>query len=251
MVKLATFCQECSFYSCGSGKCQTGALEKFIQIGTQVEYTSDENRYPVIPRICPYRRTDLQHEEFDGEDYLAHVVTNEVYIAGSIVLIAENLDDLQRTIDRLSQVKRIDRFKIVVAHPSSLMAKDVMQVCNDCLTFTEYTCVKSWLAEPQQIILEAFKRSKNGYMFILDASKDFDVLMIDKLNKLVNIELMPVLHVKPVDDSYHQSVTMSVIYRTLNGDCGLRVSEKIEEIMQEENVSSKILTWEQIDEYCC
>jgi hypothetical protein len=244
MVKLATFCQECCFYS--NEKCATGALDKFVSMNTPVEYT---DQGPIVTRVCPYRRTEAQKSSSRSEDYLQEVM-NEIHITGSIVLIAQSEQDLRTAIVKLSQVREINRFKIVVTHSTVLLAKNVLEICQELLTFTNYVCVKSLLHEPQQIIMEAFKRSKNGYLFILDASKDFDVLMIEKLNTLVNVRLIPVLHVKPVDDSYHQSATMSVIYKALNGDWGLRVSEKIEEIMQEEDVRSKVLTWEEVNEHC-
>lgn len=247
MVKLATFCRECCFYQPdqeGTKKCFRGFIDKFEQVGTEVIY--DQSEGVIIPRVCPSRRTHDLLGELSLEEY-SELVNDEIYIFGSIIVIVESIADLEKTLIKFKGVKRISRFKFVIVHPVSVKASDVSSMCSRLLDYADYTCVKAFVHETDLIINEGFKRSKNGFMFIINAGKEFDTEMIDKVNYLVNEKLVKLLHVEPIDQSYHQSVSMSIIYKALKGDSGFTIAEKLREIAENQKTDTRLMTWEQVN----
>lgn len=232
MVKLGTVCNECVFYK---DKCDLGMLEKFKERGAEIQMHDDG---PRIARICPYRRTPEWSKDLA---YPSFQVYSEVYITGSIVIKARSVDGLISTIDNLNRIPKIGSFLIVVMHDDSIAISDVKR-CASRIVFSEYQCVKTFLDGPDALN-EAFKRCKNGYLFILDSEKEFDIEMIDKVNFIVNEELFQLLHIEPIDEN--QSVTSAIMYKYLNGDIIKPIGEKIKEMGGE----SMIMTWEEVNDY--
>lgn len=242
-LKLATVCRNCNFYDTRTNGCSIGMLERFIQAGANVTPSID-GEGPVIHRVCQYRRTEGSYP--DDLDLRLIKLNEEVYIRGCIIIVAEDEDSLVNTINALSCTNGISKFKIVVAH-SHIKASRVQEICKKEISFAEYSCVKCFVFEPEKIINEAFRRGQNGYMFVVRSSMEIDPLMIDKVNHAVNSRLERILHVEPIDDSYHMAVTSAIAYKAFRGDIGMSIAEKLRSVEQGDG-ESFIRTWEQINE---
>lgn len=241
-LKLATVCRNCDFYDSKTSDCSIGILERFIQAGAKVTPSID-GEGPVIHRVCQYRRNKGSYP--DDLDLTLSELKKEVYIRGCIIIVAEDEDSLVNTAKALSVTKNISRFKIVVAH-SQIKPSIIQEICKKELSFADYSCVKCFVFEPEQIIKEAFKRCKNGYMFVVRSSMEIDPLMIDKVNCAVNLNLERILHVEPIDDSYHMAVTSAIAYKAFRGDIGMSIAEKLRSV--QDCGDEFIRKWEQINE---
>lgn len=234
MVKLGTYCNECIF--CKDNQCKLGKLEKFKERGTEVVYDEDG---PKVGRVCVYRR-DAEWASNIADNHHWYAL-DEVYISGSIVVKARSIDGLRSTIDKLNVIPKIGNFLIIILHDESLSTKDVKE-CASNIALSEYQCIKTFLDGPEATN-EAFRRCKNGYLFIIDSEKDFDPEMTKKVNHLVNDELFQILHIEPIDGN--QSVTAAIVFKYFNGDIVKPIGEKIKEMGGE----SMVMTWEDVNEH--
>lgn len=240
MAQLATFCKNCCFYNSDDKSCQTGYLDKFQDCDSKIIWEEDG---PVVFRVCPSRRgLDWEHKD---DPNLSDILEKEMYISGSILLIANSLDGLSKTLDELSSIENINKFNLVIVHRGAV---DGMQkLCEDKITFTDFVCVKSYLDNTDELLFDAFKRVKNGYLITLDSDKDFDSGIIDVLNSAVNHKMKKVLHVVGTD-GVHQSATMCLLYKWLKGDMMSDITSKIKEITETQKLEPQIFTWKELDE---
>ena len=240
MAQLATFCKNCCFYNNEDKSCKTGYLDKFKSCDSKIVWEEDG---PVIYRVCPSRRTtDWEHKD---DPNLSDLLEKEMYISGSILVIANSLDGLSKTLDELSGVENINKFNIIIVHRGAV--DGLQKLCEDKITFSNFTCVKSYLDNTDELLFDAFKRVKNGYLITLDSDKDFDPGIIGVLNSAVNHKMKQVLHVIGTDGA-HQSATMCLLYKWLKGDLMIDITSKIRELTETQGLESQIFTWKELDE---
>lgn len=245
MVRLGTFCNECCFYQKDSKTCYRGYLDTFKNRNAEIQWEEDG---PKIDRVCPSRRTI---EWSDGKNLIQcdKLVNEELYIKGSIILICNDINNLSKTLESLDNIDKIENFNIIVAHEDSIQLNDVAKLCNEKISNTTFSCIKNYEQDVKYILFESFRKSaKNGYVFILDCDKDFDRQMFKKINNLVNHDMYRLLHVNGVDNTIHQQVTMSGIYKWLKGDILYSISDKINEIADQQKTDPQIMTWDEINE---
>jgi len=63
MAELASFCENCCFLE--DKKCQHGLLDTFQERNARIEW---ENDFPIVYRVCPYRRTKEWNIEKTDEE---------------------------------------------------------------------------------------------------------------------------------------------------------------------------------------
>lgn len=245
MAKLGTFCNKCCFYDAHKRDCLLGCHSLFKD--REAEFVWEDDGGPSIDRVCPYRRKKEWEFSRTIEERM-ELATREVYVKGTILLHVKSLDDLIKTLDKISTIPRIENFKIIVSHSSSIKTCDMKELCEKRITFTQYCCVRHCDNSEEMQIYHSLKEARNGYVIILDCSKDFDTNCIDKLNHFLYKKLFRLLHVNGVAGSTHQSITMVSIYRFLKGDIQCSIGEKLKDIAEYENSDPQITNWEKIDE---
>ena len=228
MAKLGTYCHRCGFLE--DNQCTIGYLDAFKAAGATVTQGAEG---PVIDRVCVARRDQEWIENHSLED-----LHDEMYIRGSVMILVKSLEGLKNTLEKLRQIPKIERFSIIVVNT---MDESCREFCED-IDFAEYLYIKTFLDDEGEITHDAFKRTKNGFLFILDSEENFDSQMIEKLNKAVNKDLKQVIHVKGRSGG-HQSATISVLFRHVKGSLGMDISEKIEQIAKEQGVKFKVHDW--------
>lgn len=238
MAKLGTYCNECVFYENDHKLCTLGKLDKFKGSGAEILWELDG---PKVDRVCMYRRP---FSWLNGKTIqeCSLQVKEEVYLSGTILLLVDHLEDLPTSIDVLSRVKNIDRFKIIMSHPESVSMDEVKKIA-DKIDFAESLCMLSFISEEEKRIFACFKKSRNGVFVILDCSKSFREDILDRINNVINEEMIRVAHIQPVD-GYHRSVTSTVMYNHLYGDIQKSIADKL----IESEASNLIMTWEAVDE---
>lgn len=241
MVKLGTYCINCGFYDPSDKSCDVGYLDKFKKTDVDI-HNNGLNDSPIIDRVCPARR-DPEWVDENGVDL--EKLKDEMYLFGTILIVANSLVGLRSTLNSLSTIDHISNFKFLIVHKEDITIKDVEEECSK-ITYTEYRCIQSFNDTDERMLFDSFRQSKNGYLFIIDSDKDFDHKMIDKINHAVNNNLTQVMHVE--GDGYHQSVTLSLLYKHFKGDLLVPIGQKLREISEEQSIEPKVFTWEQINE---
>jgi hypothetical protein len=241
MVKLGTFCEDCCFYDKQIENCKHGLIEVFKNRGAEIIW---EDSYPKIDRVCQYKRQeDWQSDKTDEEKI--QLCKKEIYITGTIILLADDKETLLKSILQLNQFEHIDEFKIIVIY-KGIMYKDVLNVCGNNLK-SEYRCLKTINNDIEFQIYKALKFAKNGYLFILEAGKSLDESLIDKVNNFVNRKMFRLLHIQGTD-GLHQSVSMIHLYKWLKGDLGTNFGNKLKSISQQENSDHQVSNWKEVNE---
>lgn len=244
MAKLGTFCKNCTFYDNKNKSCYLRYVEQFESEGANVQW-SDQG--PVIDRVCPARRgldwcVDLTLSEKEQK------LKDELNIFGTIILLAEDLDSLENSLQTLKTINNIEKFKIVICHKDEITSADIKSKC-EVIDFAEYRCVKCFISNDIQMYDEAFKRAKNGFTFFLKSSEEIDPLIIDKMNYAINYQLKRILLVEPYrEEDIHGMVVMSIVHQWLKGNLQANIADKIEAISEEQNIQAPITSWEKLNE---
>lgn len=240
MVKLGTICNECVFYEDIGKECSVGKLKKFEEIGAEVVW---ETTGPVIDRVCLYRRPfswAAHKTSAECEDQ----VKEEVYVKGTILLLAEDLGDLKKILDLLRGIKNINNFRLIINH-SERISRESMESFTSDLDFDDFLCMLSFEEDMSRRTYDCFKKSKNGLFIILDCSKEVDGLFIDKLNHFLNEEMVKAAHIKPIDGN-HLSVTSVIMYKHLYGDLEQPIAVKMADL----DSGNMVFSWEDVNEKC-
>lgn len=241
MAELRSFCGNCCFYEKDSKSCMHGLIPEFQDRGADIEWLDDG---PAIDRICLYARDDDWMENKTKEEKIEQC-NEEVYISGTIILIANNENDLVKSIQKLNKQKNIERFKIIILY-TNITYSNMLKVCNDNIK-AAYYCVKMTVKEIKYQILKALKHAKNGYLITIECDKDIDGNLLDKINNIVNKKMFRVIHVEGLKE-YHQSVSMLHIYKWLKGDLPCSIKEKLVDIASQEDTDPHIFTWKELNE---
>lgn len=238
MAGIMTKCNGCCFFNSEDGSCKQKLHDVFREANAKVE-TIDG--VCLIDRICQYRREDDWESDLSLEDKIK-TCQDEVFISGTIILIADSLDSLSNAIDKLVEQK--DQFKFIILY-KNIKYNDLLEICGN--SFEQYKLINYLTDDIAYHVHQSLKHARNGYMFILDCNKNIDGSIIDKINHVVNIQLMRLLHV-PGSDGLHESVSMIHIYRWLKGDLGVSFEAKLLDISLQEESDPQILTWKEVNE---
>lgn len=244
---LGTNCKECIFHNIEGKNCLLGKINKYIDRGGVIE---ERDGQFLIDRVCSFRRTTSWKKEERRRrniDQCALEAINEVNVSGTIVVYSDNLDDLKKCFEQLSQTSYVQHFKVVVAHFDDLNVKDVYNY------FQEQTHIKSPTAvgikdkKDVNFLDEAFKRAENGLLVTVDSAMDVNKDMLHKLQKYMYEEMHRLIYVKP-SSGIHELVSLALLYKYLKGNKVDTFEEKIKYIAEEQNITSQIKTWEEINE---
>jgi hypothetical protein len=216
-------------------------LDTFRERGSEIIL---EDNNPVIDRVCPYRRTkDWQVDQSITEKM--EICNNEVYIMGTIIVIANDIKNLSQALDRLNSFSNINRFKIIIIY-NKIKYRELKDLCDEKIK-NDYKCLL-YFNELNLQIYRSLEFAKNGFLFIVDSNKEIRDDLIDKVNNLVNKKLFRVLHISNKGD-LHESVNMIHIYKYIKGDLGIPIYDKLLDIEKEEQaVNSQVFDWKEVDE---
>lgn len=238
MAKLATFCKDCCFFK--NNECLHGLLDVFKDRGANIILEEDS---PVIDRVCQYRKTlDWNVDKNDAEKI--SIRNDEVYIKGTIIVIANDIEKLKLSINKLNDFHKIKNFKIIVIY-NKIKSKELLNICSDLKT--EYKCML-YFNDLNLQIYRSLEFAKNGFLFIIDSNQQIQDDLIDKVNYVINKKLFRVLHISN-DGNLHESVNMIHMYKYIKGDLDIPIRDKLLDIEEEEKPAySQVFSWKEIDE---
>lgn len=248
MAGIETNCSDCCFYNNIQKKCQHNILHVFENNGSNIRW---ENSGPIIDRICQYKRSNewLIWNEIKNDDEKIQLCRNEVYLKGTIILLADDLNSFISTVEKLKTIEHFKNFKIIVIY-KNIKYNKILTYCANNIN-NEYKLINIVNDDIKYQIYKSLTFAKNGYLFIIDSSKELDEKLIDKINYIINIKMLRLLHVIG-SDGLHQSVSMIHLYKFLKGDLQCNFADKLKDISEEEKSDAQIFTWKDIDEqYSC
>lgn len=229
MVKLGTSCKECLNFDKDIKSCNKNLYSVFSERQAEITYLDDD---VTIDRICPYKSTSEQSN-------------HEVYIFGTVVLIAKDKDQLQATLQKLNKNKNIDRFKILILY-KNIKYHELTPICIGNIR-SSYKIIHIATDDLPFQVYKSLSFAKNGLLFILECDKDFEDNMIDKVNHMINKDLYRVLHIHN-NDNMHGSVSMLHIYKWIKGHLGDSMSVKLNNIADHEKSDAQVYTWKEVNE---
>lgn len=244
MVRIGTYCGDCCFYNNFDKNCQHNILDIFKNDGSNI--TWDESG-PSVDRVCQYKRLEEWAEKNNpiDLDHKLKLCRDEIYLRGTIILIAEDLQSFTSTINRLTNIENIKNFKLIVIY-RNIKYIDILTTCGNNID-SEYKIIHNVNNELEYQIYKSLEFARNGYLFIIDCSKDFDEKFIDKINHIINVKMLRLLHVIGID-GIHKSVSMIHLYKWLKGDLQCSFGDKLKDISEQENSNAQVFTWKEIDE---
>lgn len=240
MVKIGTSCLDCCFLN-EDKNCQQGLHSIFLNQGDEIISNESEVR---LNRVCQYKRSIDWNDDKSIENRIS-ICKDEVYISGTILLISNNKENLEKIIDKLNTSSRIKNFKFLILY-TNIKSKDLLEICGNKIK-SSYRLILNTSSDLNDSIYRSLKYAKNGYFFILDSSKDITDNIFDKVNNFVNIKMYRLLHIKPTD-GLHQSVSMVHLYKYIRGDIEMDFADKLKDISIQENSNAQVFSWEEINE---
>lgn len=240
MVKIGTSCLNCCFLD-KNKYCQHGLHSIFLDRGAEI--ISNETKVE-LDRVCQYKRTTDWNNDKSIEDRIS-ICKNEIYISGTILLISDNKENLEKSINKLNALPHIENFKFLILY-KHIKSKDLLEICGNKIK-SDYKLILNINDDLNNAVYRSIKYAKNGYFFILDSNKDITDNILDKVNNCVNINMHRLLHIKPTD-GLHQSVSMIHLYKYIKGDTTIDFAEKLKDISIQENSNTQVFSWEEINE---
>lgn len=225
MVEIGTFCSQCTFFN--SGDCDLNLIKKWESLGN-VKQSSDSE--VVINRICMYRREKEWNKDLSIEEKISHV-KRDVYIKGSVIVFCKNndLSGLDKTLSKLKTVNRIERFfPVIIADNTSTLESVVDIVKSHFKKFKAMISLED--KSTNGMVDQAFRNVKNGFIFVLNASKDFDSSIFDNVNTVVNIDLKSFVYSQSDDGDFHQCIFVAAVYKHLGGNKEFGFEQKMSEL---------------------
>jgi metal-responsive CopG/Arc/MetJ family transcriptional regulator len=229
MVKLGTSCQECRHFTNKDKSCDLNLYQVFEDRNAEIKYLADD---VTIDRICPHKNTDPLNDK-------------DVYIFGTIILIANNRQDLESTIKKINAEEKVDKFKIIVLY-TGIPYHEMLDSCINNIK-SPYKLIKMTTDDIPYQVYRSLKYAKNGMLFILECGKEIEENLIDKVDNIINKKLYRILHIHH-NDELHQSVSMVHLYKWIKGHLGETMRFKLDDIANQENSEAQIYTWKEVNE---
>lgn len=227
---ISTTCKDCVFKEM-HGKVQTGCslsiLDRFEDAGAEIStYIDDEYLYKQVNKLCMYRRSSWDYE---------NNIYNEVFIRSNMVVFHNEGDDLDATLTDIFELDTPKPPKVIICHT----CKGLLEIYNKWVTkfgAARLSCVLMVESLYEGAIYdEAFKMSKNGWVFFIRSGERVDKDLLKVLNHSVNYDMSQHLATNGIE------CYMAVAYKYLKGQKG-SVKEALSQI------DGAIVDWSKIDE---
>ena len=232
-ASIGTYCHNCCNFE-PPDNCKLDLLTMFKKRSAKIfeSVTEDGKKQFGIDRVCPYFNIDE--------------LSSDIKLKGTILLIADDVKQLEQTVDKLETMGVENNFNLLVMYKKMKMA-DLLRVCGN--TKFDYKCSLCTVNDISYAVYKsACKYGKNGYLVILECDKDFDTDIINKVNYMIYHKMFRVMHVSN-PNILHESVSMLHIYKYIKGDLGEEsFSKKLDTIAEEEQTESQNFTWEFVNE---
>lgn len=226
---ISTTCKDCVFKEMHGRMqtgCQIGILDKFKAAGISIsKYEDGESFYCKIDHLCMWRRS-----EWDNGD-----IEKDVYVRSNIAIMHNEGDNLDQTLEDVYNLDAMRPPRVIVCHTTKNLI-DIYRKWSPKFGNERFSCVQ--IVESMYDGCEydeAFKKSKNGWIFFLKSGDRVDRDMINVLNYSVNHKMGKHIATTGIE------CYMAVAYKYFKGQLG-----NIQEIVSQ--ADGAVVEWGKLDE---
>lgn len=226
---ISTTCKDCVFKEM-HGKMQTGCelgiLDKFKSAGIEISKYEDENSvYCKINHLCMWRRSN-----WSGGN-----IEKDVYIRSNVVIMHNDGDNLEQTLADVHNLDALRPPRVIVCHTTKNLM-DIYRTWSPKFGTDRFSCVQIIEATYDGSEYdEAFKKSKNGWIFFIKSGDRVDKDMLNVLNYSVNHRMSKHIATTGVE------CYMAVAYKYFKGHLG-NIHAAISQ------VDGAVVEWDKINE---
>lgn len=225
--KIHTSCKDCIFAEYNGITqigCQFGLIEKHKDV---IEaYDNEKEFYIINQRICLNKRTQEWAERFKGRN-LKKVVINQLELKWHPIIFFNNTANLLKSIDSIKKQK-IQPIHVTVINPaaSPVPAHKITKWIKGFASW-RVQGMEDEISRYDQIDLVIDKYRYPLY-FIIDAGFELDSNMINKLNTLINEELLTFGMI--INEEKTLYIIPTIMHERFGGNAfGVSLEEKIRE----------------------
>lgn len=181
---ISTTCKSCT-YKIMDGEeqtgCEVGVLDRFINSGADVSTYEEDGTFKKIDRICMYRRAERPKGDIE----------EEVFIKTNIIIShnAKTLKPLEETLTSISRLGGPRVPRVIIVHSQGTL-QECYKLANSILGHKKFYVVSvvESLYEGHNIDM-AFKKTINGWLFILESGETVPENMLQVLNHSINYDM--------------------------------------------------------------
>lgn len=258
--------------------CNFGRLETFKKRGVEIIPAFDlKKEFFVVKTYCNARREKGWAENYDEEKYQEQVKKEYEIRMNFIVIVGDGRVEekdkekvseewIDKTMEELEETlidvreQTVTPSSVVLVNNSFLPQFDAYHKAHEVFfDFEEVdkggnpTPIKffisqmPWEKNDLDCIEEAFDSINNGYYCVFKSGHKVDRSFTEKLNFIINeqLEKIPYLHGY---DGINGTVVHAPLHKFLNGNKGVPLLQKIEEISEEDGSLFMTRSWEEFDE---
>lgn len=177
---ISTTCKDCVFRRMSGNiqvGCEIGILDKFKEANVEIShYSDDESVFYKVNHLCMWRRSDHNYGDIE----------KDVYVRSNIVIMHNEGDNLDQTLEDVYNLDALRKPRVIVCHTTKNLL-DIYRRWSPKFGQDKFSCVQiidtTYGGSEHD---EAFKKSKNGWIFFLKSGDRVGKDMINVLNYSVN-----------------------------------------------------------------
>ena len=212
--------------------CKLGRIEKYRKKGVGViEAHDEEGKFYGLETWCNAYRGGPWEIANRGEDLISLVKLETTPNVSFIILVKDNIDDLEKTIDSILNQNEAETARIVVAHGGGEDDVDYLELihkCNDLLGGKVDYKVQNLMPNMSQeeIIDEVFPNLLNGHYSVVECGKEVPRDLIQVLHRNLHDELKNIGLVK-AHDGINGLTVQCALHKFLVGNNGASLETKL------------------------
>lgn len=210
---IDTTCAGCSFatldgFTGDQLDCSAGILKKFKDQDVKLEMDDNEQWIIIKGRMCPYRNYENLSVDEAAEKMRPHI--------NFVIKDETSKEDVIKTIESI-QALNLKKYKIIIVSDKyGGLYKDYYEYCKS--QNFKFNIIK--LLEDTSIINQVKRRIDNGFTYLLKSGDIASSEALEKLHKLLNVDLKKVIILKHLDTYILQSIALYTFGDNLFNVCG-------------------------------
>lgn len=225
MTNIGMSCNGCSFEK--GSDCSIGILENIKNESNTCELVDGHYQFD---RICPHKND----QNFTEEDSF-----NNITVPVSFIIVDTDLEKTEGLIKKIRGAISIHwNYTICISTMDNFKSlKKYADINNEVLV------IRSFSEGKGDRIRDCFLKVKNGYSVIVESTEEVNADHITKLNMFINKKMK---RVGLISDS--PMIVNNVLFKYLKGNKAVSYEEKLNSLSEEQNVSTMVYTWKEVNE---
>ena len=249
--KLTTNCVDCVFETFPK-LCDFDQIKILPEENIQSVREDDGQEHYRVEGFCKWFRNDLWKTANQGKDLKSIAEKENEINLSLIIIVRDNNQDLQRTIDSIKKQKISVRRILFSIVSDDVDYLDFILNIKEIAEESELDIKVQKVAHPEinkenlLIIDEGFKEIKSGYYSVFDLGYEIPEDWTYKLNKAINKDNKKVGYIRAFD-GVNGITAQTMIHAFLYGNRGAPLEKKLKEGLEiDKNDTQMIFEWEEL-----